>query len=66
MSDDDILIFREWRITIASDDDRPYWLEGRGHVFKIDRGRNAGGRIRRHIEDVDAAAAPGSGQGVPS
>ncbi len=48
---DDVLVFGAWRITVASDPLRPFWLEGHGQVFQIERGKGAGGKLRRLIED---------------
>lgn len=51
----DVLAVGQWRIVVADDPARPYWLEGRGLVCQIARGKGAGAELRRRIDAHEAA-----------
>lgn len=51
----DVLAIGPWRIVLADDPARPYWLEGRGLVCQVARGKGAGVRLRRRIDAHEAA-----------
>lgn len=46
----DVLIFDQWRITVAAGPDKPYWLSGYGRVYSIQRGRRTIAAIRKKVE----------------
>lgn len=51
----DVLAVARWRIVLADDPARPYWLEGRGLVCQVARGKGAGAELRRRIDAHEAA-----------
>jgi hypothetical protein len=46
LADGDVLVIGHWRITVAGDADRSFWLEGRGLVNKVPRTTQAVPRWR--------------------
>lgn len=54
LGDDDVLIVGHWRITVASDADRSFWLEGRGQVRKVPRANRPGAKLASLICELDS------------
>lgn len=49
LGNDDVLVVGHWRITVASDSAKPFWLEGRGHLFQVKRTRKAAATLLRSM-----------------
>lgn len=54
LGDGDVLIVGHWRITVASDADRSFWLEGRGQVRKVPRAPRSGTKLASLMRELDS------------
>ncbi|MCZ2135858.1 MAG: hypothetical protein LC098_10600 [Burkholderiales bacterium] len=54
LADGDVLVIGHWRITVASDPERSYWLEGRGLVRKVPRAAKSGAKLATLMREFDS------------
>ena len=54
LGDGDVLVIGHWRITVASDAERSYWLEGRGLVRKVPRAAKSGAKLATLMREFDS------------
>lgn len=53
----DVLIIGQWRVTVGLADARPYWLQGHGHVFLVERSAKSAAELGHLIAEHTPQAA---------
>lgn len=53
----DVLIIGHWRVTVGLADARPYWLQGHGHVFLVERSTKSAAELGHLIAEYTPPTA---------